>query len=470
MSRQFELERQVLVALIRDRTLLDADERLTSGMFSSGLYRKLYAQMTKAWENGRESPNEGLLAVEEGIAVTDVTHITDGCPVVKMTPDNFRLCISRLLSRRTGERILRLSQVEAEAFVKTGEIDPEKLRELGEAWREIEDLEGSGQVPAFKRLSEIEGRSIDWLWHGRIPLGMISLCAGDPGLGKSFLATWLASRLSIGAVLPGDPGPALNGSTIYLSAEDSPAYALRPRAAKNGADLEKIMVLEDSTFDITADLEKIRGIVKKDPKVRLLVVDPLNSYLGGADYLKDPDVRAMLNPLIGFAEDSGIAVLVIMHLNKKTDQAGIYRIGGSIAFAGVARSILAVTQDPEDRDRRLLRPLKMNYARKPDPLAFRIGEDLLLTFDDGPVDVDQDESLSPPTGREAVEGNFAVEWLAGHLAAGAVDLKDILTSAKELKISQSALYRAKDRLKARSRSFGFGKGRSTSWELPNDSL
>ena len=70
-------------------------------------------------------------------------------------------------------------------------------------------------------------------WRGRIPLGMLTLLAGDPGLGKSFLATWLSSRLSLGAGLPGDSGQA-PASTVYLSAEDSPAYALQPRASKNG--------------------------------------------------------------------------------------------------------------------------------------------------------------------------------------------------------------------------------------------
>jgi hypothetical protein len=296
---------------------------------------------------------------------------------------------------------------------------------------------------------------------------MLTLLVGDPGLGKSFLATWISSRLSVGAPLPSDPGPALSGSTIYLSAEDSPVYALQPRAAKNGADLSKISVLEDSKFDIGADLKKIRAIIEKDPSVRLLIIDPLNSYLGGANYFKDPAVRVMLNPLVQFLEETRIACKAVMHLNKKTDQAGIYRIGGSIAFAGVARSILAVTQDPEDPDRRFLRPVKMNYCKKPESLAFRISPDLILTFDEGAVDVGSDESLSPPTGREALEGSFAESWLRDHLAGESADVRDILTAANGVGISRSALHRARVKLKVKTRPCGFGKQKSSLWEIPD---
>jgi putative DNA primase/helicase len=413
-----------------------------------------------------------LRAAGEEINLVNLASRADGClgylnaitsGIIQISPAEFGRRILRERIEDLGVEIRRLAQHE--------HADDDELAALIEERRRLQlEFEGQLSGAAFRRLAQVEGRSIEWLWQGRIPLGMVSLVAGDPGLGKSFLATWIASRLSVGAALPGDPGPALTGSTIYLSAEDSPAYALRPRAERNGADLEKIIVLENSSFDISSDLAKIRAIVKQEPDTRLVIIDPLNSYLGKTDYLKDPDVRAILNPLVEFCEETRIASLAVMHLNKKTDQAGIYRIGGSIAFAGVARSILAVTQDPDDRDRRFLRPLKMNYARKPDPLAFRIAEDLSLIFDEGPVDVGSDESLTPPMGRDAVEGSFAAEWLADHLAAGPIDLKDILASAKEIGLSRSAVYRAKDRLRLKAKSFGFGKGRSTAWELAHESL
>ena len=467
MIQRYELERQVIAALIMMPSLIGSSEILNTATFSTEKYTKIFAHIAKMWENSRPDIIDDLLLAEAtGISLGEVTQISAGC--YSPRPEAFAAWVRELKARRLAECVLKLSQAEGASLLKTGEADPAKIAEIIGTWREIGELEGPAPGPAFKRLNEVEGRSISWLWTGRIPLGMLTLLVGDPGLGKSFLATWISSRLSVGAPLPGDAGEALTGSTIYLSAEDSPVYALQPRAAKNGADLSKIIILEDSEFDIEADLKKIRAIIKKEPSVRLLVIDPLNSYLGRADYFKDAAVRAILNPLVQFLEETQIACKAVMHLNKKTELAAIYRIGGSIAFAGIARSILAVTADPKDPERRLLRPIKMNYARKPDALAFRISEDLALTFDEGPVEMGTDDPLTPRSGRKAVEGTFAQGWLAEHLAAGPVDFKDILSSAQEVLISRSALFRAKDKLNLKVRTFGFGKGKSSSWELLDD--
>ena len=467
MIQRYELERQVIAALMMTPSLIESSEILNTATFSTEKFKKIFAYIAEKWENGRpEIIDEVLLAEAVGIPLVEVAQITVGC--YRPQPEAFAIWVRKLEVRRLAERNLKLSGNESAALLKTGEVDLAKIAEMMENWQEIQGLDRPTQGPAFKCLNDVEGRSISWLWAGRIPLGMLTLLVGDPGLGKSFLATWISSRLSVGGPLPGDPGPALSGSTIYLSAEDSPTYALRPRAGKNGADLSKIIVLEDSAFDIRADIKKIRAIVEKDSSVRLLIIDPLNSYLGGADYFKDSAVRVMLNPLVQFLEETQIACKAVMHLNKKTDQAGIYRIGGSIAFAGVARSILAVTRDPEDHDRRFLRPVKMNYARKPEALAFRIGDDLALTFDEGAVDVGSDESLSPLTGREAGEGTFAQEWLAEQLSAGPLNLKDILASAREGRISRSAIFRARGKLKLKVRTFGFGRERASNWELPDE--
>ena len=53
------------------------------------------------------------------------------------------------------------------------------------------------------------------LWEGRIPLGKVSLLAGDPALGKSFVTLDLAARVSRGEGGPperGLDGPAAGGT------------------------------------------------------------------------------------------------------------------------------------------------------------------------------------------------------------------------------------------------------------------
>src|SRR5215470_9469170 len=41
--------------------------------------------------------------------------------------------------------------------------------------------------PVLTRLSDVAGEDVSWLWPGRLARGKLTLLAGDPGLGKSFL-------------------------------------------------------------------------------------------------------------------------------------------------------------------------------------------------------------------------------------------------------------------------------------------
>ena len=45
-------------------------------------------------------------------------------------------------------------------------------------------------------LADVEPKEVRFLWAGKIPLGTITTLAGDPGLGKSFMVSDLAARVS----------------------------------------------------------------------------------------------------------------------------------------------------------------------------------------------------------------------------------------------------------------------------------
>jgi AAA domain len=45
---------------------------------------------------------------------------------------------------------------------------------------------------------DLEPCAVDWLWSGRVPLGMITMFAGDPKLGKSYVTLAMAAALSRG--------------------------------------------------------------------------------------------------------------------------------------------------------------------------------------------------------------------------------------------------------------------------------
>ena len=115
--------------------------------------------------------------------------------------------------------------------------------------RAIEDQAPRGPAPPIKasdraapRMSsvrltcaaEITAKPIEWLWRGRVPMGMLTLFAGDPKLGKSYVTLTMAAAVSRGAPMPDSDPPDGPGSVILMSAEDDPARVIVPRLVAAG--------------------------------------------------------------------------------------------------------------------------------------------------------------------------------------------------------------------------------------------
>lgn len=159
--------------------------------------------------------------------------------------------------------------------------------------------------------SQVKARPVEWLIPGRIPLGGVSLLAGDPKLGKSTLSCSYAAALSRDGHV-----------TLFASAEDSFTRVIKPRLVAAGADLDRCAKFEvvDADGARNLDLPDDVGALAEQVAATgaaLIVVDPLNAHLAGAiDSWKDHGIRRALAPLARLADEQGCAVLVVAHLNK----------------------------------------------------------------------------------------------------------------------------------------------------------
>ncbi|MBF6604226.1 MAG: AAA family ATPase [Chloroflexi bacterium] len=247
------------------------------------------------------------------------------------------------------------------------------MRVLGAAERAGLQSEYDAEPLAGVDLATIHPRRVDWLWRGYVPLRKLTILDGDPGLGKSTLLIDLACRGSIGGNAPtGEPlGDAF--TTIYVSIEDDPEDTIVPRVLRAGGDPARFRLVRDLT--LPDDVERLRQYSLAN-KARLIIVDPLVAYLGDEVRTNDDHrVRRALEPLAAMAQQVDAAVVAIRHLNKRAGDDAIYRGGGSIGFTGLARSVLAVGRDPDDADRIVLAAVKLNVARRPASLAYRIVAD-----------------------------------------------------------------------------------------------
>ena len=288
--------------------------------------------------------------------------------------------------------------------------------------------------PILICMADIETKPIEWLWDGHIPVGCISLLIGRPKEGKSLVSIDWAARVSTGTPWPDGEG-CKQGSVIIISAEDDPSRVIRPRLEAAHADLRKVHLLSavrhidaegkrhDVLFTLT-DVAALETALKAHSDCRLLIVDPIGSFLGGdTDAHRDNEVRSVLAPVARLAEQYGVAVLVIAHKRKSGGTYADDLAIGSRAFTGLARANWHLTRDKDNKARRLLLPGGCNYVGEVDGWAFTIhGEPPAISWERDPVAMTADEALAQENGEGEGPGRpddercEAVDWLADELA------------------------------------------------------
>ena len=338
--------------------------------------------------------------------------------------------------------------------------------------------------PVLVRMADVEPREVKWLWPGRIPLGRITLLVGRPGEGKSFLTTDLAARVSTGSPLP-DGTACDRGSVLIISGEDDPHDTIRPRLDAHHADVERVHLLsmvrrigedgkpQDIMFTL-ADVPALEDALRQLTDCRLIIVDPIGSFLGGGvDSHRDNETRAVLAPVAALAEKYGPAVLIVAHRRKAGGDHADDLALGSRAFTGIARACWHLSRDPDNKRRRLLLPGKNNLAAEGDGLAFDIaGDPPSIRWESAAVTMSADDALAAENaaedakpGPEPEARDEAAEWLRDELADLAehpvAALRENATAAG---LAWRTIQRAKAVIGALSHRASFGGGYV--WRLP----
>ena len=227
-------------------------------------------------------------------------------------------------------------------------------------------------------------RDWHWLWEGRIPLGQVTLIAGDAGAGKSFVALDLAARLTRGKLWP-DPAGAAAGSSqrssgdVLLVCPQDDESAISRRLEGLGADLSHIRKLQDvATCEpntpravkrrllLPYDLPMLRQELEERDSIALVVIDPLSEVCEGPQALAET-----LRQLDKLAREQGVAIVVTLPAQCRFDAKGALRLS-SRWRTDAARWVWCVVADPDDPARRIFVPWRTNYCAEPPGLAFRL--------------------------------------------------------------------------------------------------
>lgn len=234
----------------------------------------------------------------------------------------------------------------------------------------MQESEKSGLLTLY---SDVRPSPVNWLWYPYIAVGKITLLQGDPGDGKSTMMLHLIAELSKGGATPDGRALGRPQRAIYQCSEDGSADTIKPRLTRSGADCRNVAFIDEEVHgDLTLDDERLRQAII-DFRPRLLVIDPIQAYLGSDSDLQIAGrARKLMHRLSLWASTYDCAIVLIGHLNKREGSKDLYRSLGSIDVIAAARSVLQVERDPCDPDVRIVHQIKNSLEAVGEDISFEI--------------------------------------------------------------------------------------------------
>ena len=311
------------------------------------------------------------------------------------------------------------------------------------------------QEPPLKliNMESVEVEEIKWLLYPFIPYGKVTIIQGDPGEGKTTMVLQIIAKLTRGEpILPAsfekrkeperadvitdenkaDMDVSKNKqclqqpvNVIYQTAEDGMGDTIKPRLIEAGADLSRVMVIDDTEEALTLSDDRIEKAVRQN-RVRLVIIDPVQAFIGAdVDMNRANEVRPVFRKLGMIAEKTGCAIVLIGHLNKSSGTQSTYRGLGSIDIMAAVRSLIFIGKVRKDPTTRVLIHEKSSLAPPGETMAFKLGDEEGFRWV-GAYEISADELLDGKEGK-ATETK---------LERGAKLIRELLADKKEISIRE----------------------------------
>lgn len=381
-----------------------------------------------------------------------------------MTPD-FRWLLEVVQEAGPGMKYAELARVKADPENRdlTGYIDQIMAAQPGDA----------ADYPSLDTLGDALP-IVDWLWHGWLPRGYMTLLAAFPGVGKTYIALDLARRIIHGLDAPdGEALNVRNPVVVYVDAEDFlPVVNQRTKAW--GMDRTRFYPLrrpprelidmnqehyQDELVDMVYDL-----------RPDLVIVDSLSSVNArGENNIED--LREVLSFFSEIPAEFDCAFCLIHHLRKpgKNSTQGIrmHDLRGSghlVAMARVIQGLDTINVD-DPNGPRVLKTLKNNLSRHPSPLG--------LTFEstaDPDVARLQFGNINLFVQEQQTDIELAADWLVAKLEeSGPLAYSELKVMIdQEMGFNESTLQRARKSLGTLIEDTLGNRKRGNQWALAQD--
>jgi archaellum biogenesis ATPase FlaH len=256
----------------------------------------------------------------------------------------------------------------------------------------VDDDRDEGEAASFEAglqwASDIEEQDISWALPGWLPRRMITIIEGDPGIGKSWIAQFMALCVAGGKKFPthnqyGIDTRAEKGGVLYVDLENDLQSVTKKRLRWMGMtdDQARLIAIYDKGMDLNDEdqlnelrsfLQSVKGTARQ---IRVLFVDTVAAYLGEIDAHNSKDVAQFMGRLAELAREFDMAVVLLRHLAKASAGRSAIMAGmGSMSFSGMARMIHRVAEHPTEAGVNIIKPIKSGISRKEPALKFELIE------------------------------------------------------------------------------------------------
>jgi hypothetical protein len=245
--------------------------------------------------------------------------------------------------------------------------------------------------------------------------------------------------LERGHLLPSQPCEPV--STFYLTNEDEVADSSLKRFIRAGGDDGRFFYSGELQEHMTLKREHLLEVIEKS-KCRLLIVDPIQAFLpDGVNMNNTAKMRPLMTMLANVAKETGVAIVLVGHLNKNESSKLINQVGGTADLAASVRSILLVEQSKKDRNMRWVKAIKSNFDESDyTPIRLVMDEDRRLSFEE--MEEEEEEDATPSkTAR-------AEEIIEAMLENGPVPVAEIKAACEAEGISGKTAQRARQNIGA----------------------
>ena len=205
------------------------------------------------------------------------------------------------------------------------------------------------RIFSLQELLSWELPPVRWAIPEILPEGL-TLLAGKPKLGKSWLALSAALSIASGGVALGTH-PVTQGDVLYLALEDN-ARRLQARTRQLLASMSGVPGGIDFALDWPrlgeGGLASLEDYLKEHPRVRLVVIDtwarvaPPSGERRSSQY--EADYEALI-PLKRLADTYHVSILAVHHLRKTGSSDVLDEITGSIGMTGAVDGTLILKRE-----------------------------------------------------------------------------------------------------------------------------